>query len=67
MTPANRHKQETNPMTLEEAQARIDKLVAALEAARDHLDWIGWGDSWERECAQEARLEERIEEALEGR
>lgn len=38
------------------------KLYKALKAARDHLDYCGYGDKWERECA--GNLEEQIEEAL---
>lgn len=32
-------------VTLEEALELIDELVA-------HLEYCGWGDSWERECAE---------------
>lgn len=30
-------------------------LVSALQMVKDlesHLDYTGWGDSWERECAE---------------
>ena len=39
-------------------------LLEALEAARDHLDFCGYGDGWERECAREQKLEEKIETAI---
>lgn len=42
----------------------IRTLHAALEAASEHLDYCGYGDSWERECAREAKLPEQIEAAL---
>lgn len=29
----------------------FDELLKALRAANDCLDYCGWGDSWERECA----------------
>jgi len=40
------------------------QLLEALEAAHEHLGWIGWGDSYERECADESKLEEKIEAAI---
>jgi hypothetical protein len=40
------------------------ELLAALEAASEHLDYVGYGDSWERECAHDARLPEQISEAI---
>ena len=42
----------------------IRKLYEALEAAQRHLNYCGYGDSWERECAQESGLEQQIEDAL---
>lgn len=43
---------------------RIEILKAALLAAQQHLEYCGYGDKWERECAQEAKLAEQIENAL---
>lgn len=40
----------------------IYKLHDALQAAKDHLEYCGYGDSWERECAE--GLSDQIEEAL---
>lgn len=40
------------------------ELLEVLEAAKEHLDYVGYGDSWERECAHDARLPERIESAI---
>lgn len=31
--------------------AAAPDLYAALEAAEEHLDYCGYGDNWERECA----------------
>jgi hypothetical protein len=44
----------------------MEDLVAALQAAKDHLNYIRWGDSWERECAKAQGLEEIINKALES-
>lgn len=43
----------------------LRKLAEALRDAEAHLDYCGYGDSWERECARDDKLPERIEEALE--
>lgn len=40
----------------------IRQLATALKNASDHLDYCGYGDSWERECA--AELPKEIERAL---
>jgi hypothetical protein len=31
-----------------------------LKEAYEHLEYCGYGDSWERECAKEAKLQERL-------
>jgi hypothetical protein len=41
-------------------------LLNALKAARDHLEYCGYGDSWERECAQASGLENQIKKAVEA-
>jgi hypothetical protein len=33
-----------------------EELRRALEQALEHLDWTGWGDSWERECARDSGM-----------
>ena len=43
----------------------ITKVVEALKAASDHLEYCGYGDNWERECAVDSGLPEQIAEALE--
>ena len=40
-------------------------LREALEAASDHLDYCGYGDAWERECAIHHKLSDKINNALE--
>ena len=42
----------------------IKMLGEALSAAQDHLDYCGYGDSWERECAKQAKLPEQINAAI---
>lgn len=45
---------------------QVTTLRAALQAAADHLDYCGYGDRWESECARSEKLEERIEKALDS-
>lgn len=42
----------------------VKELYDTLKEAHDHLCYCGYGDSWERECAEEAKLDEKIEKAL---
>ena len=42
----------------------IKKLVEALDAAETHLDYCGYGDSWERDVAAIQKLPDQIAEAL---
>ena len=39
-------------------------LFNALVKARNHLEYCGYGDSWEREIAKEQGLSDEIEEAI---
>lgn len=41
-----------------------EQLLALLEELQGHLEYIGWGDSWERECAGDlqSRLDKTIEQ-----
>lgn len=41
-----------------------EQLLTALKAARDHLNYCGYGDRWERECADAAGLSDQIEAAI---
>lgn len=40
------------------------KLLATLKLAHEHLEYCNYGDAWERECAEAAKLSEKIEEAI---
>lgn len=44
----------------------IEQLLSALEAAKDHLEWCGYGDSYERDCAREAGLPGKIDSAIDN-
>lgn len=41
-----------------------ETLQDALQKASEHLDYCGYGDSWERECAEAQKLEDQITAAL---
>lgn len=46
-------------------RSKLEKeLYEALQAAQCHLEYCGYGDSWERECASEQKLEQKIQNAL---
>lgn len=46
------------------AERKIKILREALTAARKHLEYCGYGDKWERECAMAQGLEKQIDNAL---
>lgn len=46
------------------AEELIKLLGKALKLANEHLDYCGYGDSWERECAVDEGLPEKIEKAV---
>ncbi len=46
--------------------ARVFLLREALLAAQAHLDYCGYGDKWERECAEYSKLPEKIQLALDA-
>lgn len=46
-------------------KAKLRKIVTALEMAKEHLEYCGYGrDTWEREIARDAKLPELIDEGL---
>lgn len=45
---------------------KIKLLREALQEASDHLDYCGYGDSYEREGARGSKLPETIAKALEA-
>lgn len=40
------------------------RLLVALKAAEAHLDYTGYGDSWERECAISSDIPGLIERTI---
>jgi hypothetical protein len=38
-------------------EIQITELKRVIEQLLEHLEWIGWGDSWERECSEDIRDE----------
>ena len=40
------------------------RLIEALKLAQHHLEYCGWGDPWERECALADGLPETIQGVL---
>jgi hypothetical protein len=52
----------------DEANARLiaaaPELLSALKSAKEHLEYCGYGDKWEREYAEANKLEEKIDEAI---
>ena len=39
-------------------------FLFTVREAREHLEYCGYGDKWERECAVEKKLEQQIKEAI---
>ena len=44
----------------------VKQLAEALAEAKEHLEYCGYGNKWEREIARESKLQEKIKEALLG-
>jgi hypothetical protein len=42
----------------------VSEMFDALEAASEHLDYTGYGDAWEHECAMSSKLPIKIASAL---
>lgn len=53
---------------IREADAKLmaasPRLLHALEAAQSHLEWIGWGGGFERDCVRVEGLPEQIALAI---
>lgn len=47
----------TGDSTLDVGEPAADTAphIALIHELLHHLDWCGWGDSWERECSEELR------------
>lgn len=41
-----------------------NRLAKGLKEAVAHLDYCGYGDNWERECANDDKLPERLDALL---
>ena len=52
------------PLDRAETDELVKKLGEALKDASEHLDYCGYGDSWERECAVHQELPKRVDEAV---
>lgn len=52
------------PLESKIAKPTYEQILVLLEEIQGHLEYIGWGDSWERECAGDlpSRLDKTIEE-----
>jgi hypothetical protein len=44
----------------------LQQTLDALIEAQSHLDYCGYGDSWERECAAAQDLEGKIQRAIDA-
>lgn len=42
----------------------VEEMARALAESLAHHEYCGWGDRWERECADEEKLPDKIESAL---
>jgi hypothetical protein len=52
-------------MTINNIEEIAKLLYEALKEAREHLEYCNYGDTWERECAREDKLPEKIKKAEE--
>ena len=50
---------------LDDCDETITELKNLLAEAIFHLDYCGYGDSWERECARDSGMIKRMDNALE--
>jgi hypothetical protein len=50
---------------MEIERVELTTIMYALEQAKQFLDWIGYGDSYEKDCAKTEKLEETLERAIE--
>ncbi len=49
---------------LQEIVPTYKLVLDGLQKAEEHLEYCGYGDNWERECAREQGLASTIEHAL---
>ena len=53
-----------NQARADRAEALLAKATKGLRAAVDHLDFCGYGDTYERECADALKLPKRLDALL---
>ncbi len=58
------HRADALKKRIERLHALNGELLEALKQAEAHLEYTGWGDGWERECAREAKLPELVRAAI---
>ena len=42
-------------------EEKLQELIKLFNEAVSHLEYCGYGDAWERECAEYKNLPERLE------
>lgn len=42
-----------------------ERLWECFQLMREHLDYCGYGDNWERECAYHQKLPDKVEKVFE--
>jgi hypothetical protein len=52
------------PAEIETLKQEIKDVQEAFQEASSHLDYTGYGDKWERECAEHANLPEKVSNGL---
>lgn len=49
---------------IEISKEDLQEIIDCLEMAYEHLEYCGWGDNWERECAIHNKMPEQIEKSI---
>jgi len=65
MSPESGVVEKARAIVAAEQAERMQEMRELLQEAYDHLEYCGYGDSWERECAMEAKLPKRLAALLE--
>ena len=47
-----------------EVKATLRLVISVLKESQEHHEFCGWGDRYERECALNSGLDEKIDEAI---
>jgi len=56
----------TGDLTVTGTSSNEEELVSLLDACIDHLDYCGYGDAYEYECAKDSGLIGRVNKYQEG-